>query len=150
MQGKDGRNESGGGARPEIIQLQGIQTERVGELKDMVDNVCPTICDAWLEDSTTRVWRTERALFAAKAAVLPAGYFSGAACTSVRGHVVPLRPRHGVCVGRPIGFIRIRCEVPRITGCSAVQGRRRGSGSHALLVATVDILCLVACMYCCC
>ena len=73
---------------------------------DMLDNVCPAdVSDAWLEDSRTRAYWAGRALLAAKVAVLPAGYFSCAACMGVRERVVPLRLGHRVCVGRHTGFI---------------------------------------------
>jgi hypothetical protein len=79
--------------------------DRVEWAKDMVTNVCPAASDAWLEESTTSAWWTRRARLAAKVAVLPAGYFSCAACMGVRERVVPLRLGHRVCVGRHTGFI---------------------------------------------
>ena len=79
--------------------------DRVEWAKDMLTNVCPAVSDAWLEESTSRAWWTSRALLAAKVVVLPAGYFSCAACMSVRERVVPLRLGHRVCVGRHTGFI---------------------------------------------
>ena len=63
--------------------------------KDMLENVCPAVSDAWLEDRNSR----KRVLLATKVAVLPAGYFSCDACMSVRERVVPLRLGHRVCVG---------------------------------------------------
>jgi hypothetical protein len=72
---------------------------------DMLDNVCPAVNSAWLETRTTRDWWCGRARLAAKVAVLPAGYFSCAACMGVRERVVPLRLGHRVCVGRHTGFI---------------------------------------------
>jgi hypothetical protein len=79
--------------------------DRAEWAKDMLDNLCPAVEKAWLVASSRRDHWAGRARLAAKVAVLPAGYFSCAACMGVRERVVPLRLGHCVCVGRPTSFI---------------------------------------------
>ena len=102
--------------------------DRVEWAKDMLENVCPAVEEAWLVNSSRRDHWAGRARLAAKVAVLPAGYFTCVACMGVRERVVPLRLGHRVCVGRRTSFIRIHYGVPRR------HEKTPESGSHALLV----------------